>query len=1513
MNLPNQQEILKNFTSFLVESGLSSVSIKNYLSDVRHFLRFTNTKTSEDLDLIFQNITKHVNEYKIDQQNIFTPSSTVNRRLASIRRFTTFLKVNFNIGFDETIKSIDQNTSTPTSEDREFNKQLSGDHQDLTSKKILEQFRSHLVSENKTHSTVKNYVSDLYHFFAWTASQTPYTVHNLVQILSKEQLNAYVNYLRLCHTSSSVINRRQSSIKKLTQYCFSQNYIPTNPFELVVIEAKLSPLSWLNRLIPKAKNPLDAPKSRLAIAYHKYHSLALTPYLHLSLLVLATMTMGFLAYNQIIRQAKPSSAATSLTPPRRQLSFQGRLSDSSGTPINTSVNVLFKLWNDPSAGSQLYTSGTCSVVPDPDGVFNSLIGDGVCGGEIAQSVFADNRDVYLEVTVGAETLTPRQQIATVGYALNSETLQGYPASASATINTVPVIDNLGNINIAVASPSIISTSGNFNIKGQSISLTTATNSGGDIVLQPDALGSGQILALGGTTTEDTFRITNANLTTGALVSGYIGNDIATGSGKLLLLSSGATESARFTILADGRTYIDTATISAITSAFSINQNGSGDLLTASASNLTKFNINNSGSINNISGVAHLISDITGNLSLTSNSNTISLNDDVLFAGTTTLNSQTYTWPATSGTNTYVLQTNGSGTLTWAAPQISYWNQNNGSLFPSNSTVDFLIGGQSTASAKFSVQNINTGTPVASISANTADNATYLTGDGTLGTTNKQSLNIGNSQTGNINIGNSSGEIIIDSTSGNISFSGDSLIDINNIDIAGTTNLNSITYNWPGSQITNGILTTNGSGTLSWVGGTGNGVAGFWQRSSQALTPTNITDSVNLGSTATSSAEIHLSGTSGDSSFFMNPLAIGFNTDADPITDEGVGGSFTALQVDGSILPFENDTSYLGSGGVSGKSWSRIFLSNGINNALGIEQINVANRQLTESQWNVTGALRVGDTTNSVPVGIDFYVNGDATVSATFGVGGTSNLLGNVTIGNGTGKLDVGTIDPPYTINGEKYATYMSGMVGVKEEVTGNMVVDEYIRDVGYRKKIMLNNQEKGSDIWLFSKTTNIKENIDRMSVLLTPQGQSKTWYQIDKNNQELIVYASTPSVVSFRLTAPRFDSADWTNTRTGEISGFVINDQNNPSSNNSIDIPNDNQVEILSSIDGSYKLLVNNQEIKEVENLFSLLAANLKAGSAIIKNLVADNLQINSKLISPLADIGELNVNNATVSGTLYANDIKGQTTDKLKEQLDLLDEKYSTASAILADLQEKYSNYSNLITPESLTTSPLATTEATLPPTIVTDLLASGSIFTPTISSFDTELFIQPNGDKPVHLLANLMTLYPDGKVVVDGDLLVKGNIYASNIDTKTATISGTLALGNGQLATDSSKIIAIFNNQGNEIGSVDASGSANFEQLTTSGLVIASSNNNVSTISGQTNSNSTVGTASIATNSAEIVINNNNVNEGTLIYITPISDTNNQVLYLKSKQIGSGFTVAVPQNVNKETFFNYWLVQTK
>ncbi|KKT99425.1 MAG: hypothetical protein UX01_C0010G0057 [Candidatus Collierbacteria bacterium GW2011_GWB2_45_17] len=103
MYLPDQVELLKFFQAFLQQAGLSSVSIKNYLSDLRHFLSFTSPEPSAAAGLtlttkdIFQNLNQYLDPYLQAQKASFTPANTTARRLASIRRFSTFLHAQFGL------------------------------------------------------------------------------------------------------------------------------------------------------------------------------------------------------------------------------------------------------------------------------------------------------------------------------------------------------------------------------------------------------------------------------------------------------------------------------------------------------------------------------------------------------------------------------------------------------------------------------------------------------------------------------------------------------------------------------------------------------------------------------------------------------------------------------------------------------------------------------------------------------------------------------------------------------------------------------------------------------------------------------------------------------------------------------------------------------------------------------------------------------------------------------------------------------------------------------------------------------------------------------------------------------------------------------------------------------------------------------------------------------------------------------------------------------------------------
>src|SRR6185312_2700073 len=71
---------------------------------------------------------------------------------------------------------------------------------------------------------------------------------------------------------------------------------------------------------------------------------------------------------------------------------------------------------------------------------------------------------------------------------------------------------------------------------------------------------------------------------------------------------------------------------------------------------------------------------------------------------------------------------------------NWWTVISGAITPVNSTLDMLIGGQATTSAKFAVLNMTgSGTPTASVSSGLNGSGTYITADGTLQTTNFQGL------------------------------------------------------------------------------------------------------------------------------------------------------------------------------------------------------------------------------------------------------------------------------------------------------------------------------------------------------------------------------------------------------------------------------------------------------------------------------------------------------------------------------------------------------------------------------------------------------------------------------------------------------------------------------------------------------------------------------------------------------------------------------------------------------
>jgi hypothetical protein len=257
-------------------------------------------------------------------------------------------------------------------------------------------------------------------------------------------------------------------------------------------------------------------------------------------------------------------------------------------------------------------------------------------------------------------------------------------------------------------------------------------------------------------------------------------------------------------------------------------------------------------------------------------------------------------------------------------------------------------------------------------------------------------------------------------------------------------------------------------------------------------------------------------------------------------------------------------------------------------------------------------------------GAGAYYLDPAEGTTSLAVAGAITTGGNITVGGGTGKITVGEIDPPYTIDDQKYATFLTAMTGLKEETTGVVTTSELVPGVGYRSIIDFGNQPVGSDIWLFSKTTDLKTNINNLVVLLDPSGNVRVWYDLDIPNFKLAIYSSLPSRISYRLTAPRFDTANRTNTRDSGPTGYNLTPLITP-------IPVTGPI-ATPSADGLADITITTASsasgvLYQVQNSLAQLIYNVGIFSqAAIANLTAGVVDA-QKVVSPVAEVGEVKTN----------------------------------------------------------------------------------------------------------------------------------------------------------------------------------------------------------------------------------------------------------------------------------------------
>lgn len=160
MNQHQKNDSLKqNFIEYLSSLSVSKNSIKNYKSDISHFLGWAILKVrsfgayieslSELLPFLNSDLAIEYKKYLSENKS---SKKTINRRLSTLRHLARFLiesqviDYNFMTGIE--------NVSTPT-------------RIEIANHPLISEFKSYLQSQKVSPNTIKNYTNDIKQFFTW--------------------------------------------------------------------------------------------------------------------------------------------------------------------------------------------------------------------------------------------------------------------------------------------------------------------------------------------------------------------------------------------------------------------------------------------------------------------------------------------------------------------------------------------------------------------------------------------------------------------------------------------------------------------------------------------------------------------------------------------------------------------------------------------------------------------------------------------------------------------------------------------------------------------------------------------------------------------------------------------------------------------------------------------------------------------------------------------------------------------------------------------------------------------------------------------------------------------------------------------------------------------------------------------------------------------------------------------------------------------------------------------------
>ncbi len=135
------------------------------------------------------------------------------------------------------------------------------------------------------------------------------------------------------------------------------------------------------------------------------------------------------------------SSVTAFAAISDKVAIQGRLTNSTGSLITSNLDFTFKIYNDSSAGTLLFTenwnaSTACGQVNVQQGIFNAYLGTCSDPGPALSSLLFDE-PYWLDITINGSALTPRHRISSSAYGFRAnitEFLGGTETKATVNLN-----------------------------------------------------------------------------------------------------------------------------------------------------------------------------------------------------------------------------------------------------------------------------------------------------------------------------------------------------------------------------------------------------------------------------------------------------------------------------------------------------------------------------------------------------------------------------------------------------------------------------------------------------------------------------------------------------------------------------------------------------------------------------------------------------------------------------------------------------------------------------------------------------------------------------------------------------------------------------------------------------------------------------------------------------------------------------------------------------------------------